>query len=41
MTPVERGCLYGIGILTGIITIIRAVDLWFAHLENKYWERKR
>ncbi|WP_259363212.1 hypothetical protein [Microbacterium esteraromaticum] len=40
MTPVERGCLYGIGILSGIIMITRGVDTWFTHLENQYWARK-
>ena len=39
MTPVERGCLYGIGILGGIMMIVHAVDLWFDHLENRYWSR--
>ena len=39
MTPVERGCLYGIGILSGIMLIFRAVEAWFAHLEKRYWAR--
>ena len=40
MTPVERGCLYGIGILAAIMAIFHTVDAWFDHLEARYWSRK-
>lgn len=40
MTPVERGCLYGIGILGAVFMITHGVEAWFDHLTERYWTRR-
>lgn len=40
MTPVERGCLYGIGLLSIVLAVTRLVEAWFDRLTERYWARK-
>lgn len=41
MNPIERACLYGIGLLLAAIAGSRAAEAWIAYLTRRYWARKR